>query len=185
MKKVLLSVCMLIAIVSLVACGSNNDSKAEAKAENDAKFDSTNIEDDTKFAVNVADAGMFEVAVSQLALTNASAASVKNFAQMLIDDHSSANTELKSAAAKKNISLPEAISIDKQKKYDDLSTKHGEIFDRAYVDCMIDAHKDAIDAFQKESEKGNDPDLRSWAAGKLATLQHHYEVIKGIKDAKK
>lgn len=185
MKKLLLSACMLIAILSFVACGSNNDSKAEAKSENDAKFDSTDIEDDTKFAVNVADAGMFEVAVSQLALTNASAVNVKNFAQMMIDDHSSALNELKAAAAKKNISLPDTISNDKQKKYDEFTTKIGVDFDKAYVSYMTDAHKDAIDAFQKEADKGNDPDLRSWAAGKSATLQHHYEVIKGIKEAKK
>ena len=164
---------MLMAIFSFVACGNNNDSKAEAKSENDAKFDSTNIEDDTKFAVDVADAGMFEVAVSQLALTNASAASVKNFAQMMIDDHSSANAELKNAAVKKNISLPDTISNAKQKKYDDFTTKIGVDFDKAYVDYMTDAHKDAIDAFQKEADKGNDPDLRSWASGKIPILEHH------------
>ncbi len=117
--------------------------------------------------------------------TNASAANVKDFATMMVNDHSAANNELKEAAAKKNISLPMALSDEKQKKYNGLAVKKGTDFDKAYVDCMVDGHKDAIDAFQKESEKGNDADLRTWASGKLATLQHHYEVIKSIKDGKK
>ncbi len=185
MKKIFFSVFACAAMTCFFACADNKDSKDEAKKENKEKFDSTKIEGDTKFAVTVADAGMFEVDASKLALTNASAANVKDFATMMVNDHSAANNELKEAAAKKNISLPMALSDEKQKKYNGLAVKKGTDFDKAYVDCMVDGHKDAIDAFQKESEKGNDADLRTWASGKLATLQHHYEVIKSIKDGKK
>lgn len=185
MKKLFFSVLACAAMTCFVACANNKDSKDEAKAENKEKFDSTNIEADTKFAVAAADGGMMEVEASKLALTKATAANVKDFAKMMVNDHGAANAELKDAAAKKNISLPVALSDDKQKKYNDLAGKKGADFDKAYVDCMIDGHKDAIDAFQKESEKGNDADLRTWATGKLPTLQHHYEVIKSIKEAKK
>ena len=186
MKKLLLGFGICAAAVCFSACnGSNKDSKDVAKDENKQKFDSTNMESDTKFAVNLADGSLFEVEASKLAQTNASAANVKDFANMMVTDHTGANTELKDLAVKKNISLPMALSEAKQKKYNDLAGKKGTDFDKAYVDCMVDEHKDALDALQKESEKGNDADIRSWAAGKVATIQHHLDVIKAIKEAKK
>jgi len=185
MKKSVACILLCTATACFFSCGDNKDSKAVAKEENAQKFDSTNIEGDTKFAVNLADGSMLEVEASKLAHTNASADNVKEYANMMITDHSAANTELKDMAAKKNISLPMALSEAKQKKYNELVAKKGADFDKAYVNCMVDEHKDALDALQKESQKGNDADLRSWAAGKLSAIQHHYDVIKSIKDAKK
>ncbi len=187
MKKLLAGILLCSATAFFVSCGdgSNKDSKEVAKEENDKKFDSTNIEGDTKFAVALAEGSFFEVESSKLALTKTPAGNIKSFAEMMVKDHSGANAELKDLAAKKNISLPMTMSEAKQKKYDELASKNRTDFDKAYVDCMIDEHKDAIDALQKEAEKGNDAELRSWAAGKLATIQHHLEVIKSIKDAKK
>lgn len=187
MKKLLTGILLCAATACMFSCGnsSEKDSKEVAKEENNQKFDSTNIEGDTKFAVAIADGSMFEVEASKLAATNASAANVKDFAKMMVTDHSGANTELKDVATKKNISLPMALSEAKQKKYNDLAAKKGADFDKAYVDCMVDEHKDAVEALQKEAEKGNDAELRSWAAGKLATIQHHLEVIRSIKDSKK
>ena len=187
MKNIFVCAVAFTAITCFASCGNNTgkDSKEVAKDENAQKFDSTNIQDDTKFAITVADAGMFEVAASQLALQNAQASNVKDFATMMVTDHTAANNELKETAAKKNISLPAQLSDAHQKKYDDLSTKKGADFDKAYVDCMLDGHKDAVAAFQKESDKGNDNDLKTWAGAKLPTLQHHLEVIQSIKDSRK
>lgn len=186
MKKVLAGL-LVCSALTFVACGDNadKDAKEVAKEENNQKFDSTNIEGDTKFAVALADGGMLEIESSKLALTNASAANVKDFAKMMVSDHTGAAAELKDAAAKKNISLPAALSDDKQKKLNDLATKKGTDFDKAYVDLMVNEHEDAVKALKDESEKGNDADLKAWATGKLPVIQKHLDVIKSIKDAKK
>ncbi len=187
MKKLFITA-FTCASILLTACGDNTDNKDAkdvAKEENDRKFDSTNIEDDTKFAVALADGSMFEVEASKLALKNASAANVKEFAETMVKDHSAANSELTELAAKKNISLPMALSDAKQKKFSDLSKLKGAEFDKAFTDCMVDEHKDAVDLLQKEADKGNDADLRNFAATKLPTIQHHHEMIKSIKEAKK
>jgi putative membrane protein len=187
MKKVLAGLLICSAMTCFVACGngSDKDSKDVAKEENNQKFDSTNIEGDTKFAVALADGGMMEIESSKLALTNATAANVKDFAKMMVSDHTGAAAELKDAAARKNISLPSVLSDDKQKKFNDLAAKKGTDFDKAYVDLMVSEHEEAVKALQDESEKGNDPDLKAWAAGKLPVIQKHLDVIKSIKDAKK
>jgi putative membrane protein len=170
---------LLVAVLFLsFSCGNkkNDDSKEVAEDQNEEKFEDTNLENDTEFAVKAADAGMAEVQLGQLAQTNASSAEVKKFAQSMIDDHSKANEELKSAAQQKNITLPAAISDKMKKKYDDLAEKRGNDFDKDYMDLMVSDHKDVIDAFEKEADKGKDPDLKTWASDKLPALRHHLEM---------
>jgi putative membrane protein len=38
---------------------------------------------------------------------------------------------------------------------------------------MVKDHKDAIDDFKHESEKGNDAQISAWAKNKIPTLEHH------------
>jgi putative membrane protein len=60
---------------------------------------------------------------------------------------------------------------------------------KAYADMMVDDHQKDIDTFRKESEKGNDGDLKAWATAKLPILAHHLEMAKlareSIKEEKK
>jgi len=177
---------IVLLAVSLSACGSNeNSSNKEAKEENKVKFDSTDVKRDAEFAVKAASGGMMEVELGNLAMANGSSTAVKQFGQDMVTDHSKANDELKSMSASKNISLPAVPNSDMQKKIDDLKQKHGDDFDKAYIDLMVDDHKEDIDHFQKEADKGNDQDLRSWAAGKISTLQHHLQMAQDIKNNQK
>lgn len=185
MKKVKSSRWVLLLLAGTLAvatsCDPKNkpeDSKEVAEENNEAKFEDTKIEDDTEFAVTAADASQLEIQLGQLALTNSTTPEVKKLAQQMIDDHTKASEELKAVAGTKNISLPVALSDKCQKKYDDLSEKKGLDFDDAYSDLMVKEHKDVVDAFKKESEKGNDADLRAWATEKLPTLEHHLEMAK-------
>lgn len=163
------------------ACGQKDkpeDTKEVAEEQNEAKFEDTEIENDTEWAVAVADLGMLEVEASKLALERATTPAVKDFAQTMVTDHTKANEELKAAASQKNISLPAALSDKSQKKLNDLREKSGKDFEDAYTDCMVKDHKEAVDKFKKQAEKGEDADLKSWAAGKVATLEHHLEMAK-------
>ena len=169
----------------VAACGNKNkaeDSKEVAEDQNEAKFEDTKVEDDTDFAVGAADDGMFEVEAGKLAQTNAHSSEVKHFAQTMVDEHSKANDELKSLAQQKNISLPGSLSDKHQKKYDELAAKKGVEFDKEYTSIMVSAHKDAVDAFKKEADKGHDNDVKMWASGKIATLEHHLEMAKQADD---
>jgi putative membrane protein len=188
MKKIMLNTAILAGTLFLaVSCSDrraeSEDSKEVAKEENDAKFDDTDIEGDTKFAVNAADGGMLEVKLGELAQTKATSQDVKDLGKMLVDEHTKANAELSAIAAQKNISLPATLSEDCQKTYDDLAAKSGDEFDKAFAKHMVKDHNDDIDAFKKQAEKGDDPDLKSWAAGKISTLEHHLEMAKQTEKA--
>jgi len=158
-----------------------DDSKEIAEDQNDDKFDNKE-EKDADFAVQAAEDGMFEVRVAQLAATNASSSEVKNFAKSIIADQSKVNEELRSLATSKNISLPASLSDHCQKKYDKIAAKSGREFDKDFSDLMVKDHKDVVDNFKKEAEKGNDADIKSFASRNLSRLEHHLAMSKDLED---
>ena len=184
MKKVkTLSLLFAACFFALVSCGTKNnqeDGKEIAEEQNEQKFEDSDLDDDTEFAVAAADGGMLEVQLAQLALTKASSPRVKEFAQSMVDEHSKANEELKTLAQEKNITLPSTISEEKQKDYDKLAEKSGAEFDKAYSDFMVKDHKDDIDQFKKAAEKCEDADIKSWAAAKLPVLENHLSMAESL-----
>lgn len=176
----------LAVAVGLSSCGNkNNDSKETAEDQNEEKFEDTNKEKDTDFAVDAADAGMLEVQLGQLAVSNASSPQVKQFGQMMVDDHTKANDELKALASELNYSLPASLSDKSMKVYNKLAEKSGTDFDKAYIDQMVDDHKDVLDKFKKEADNGKEARLKQWASEKIPALQHHLELAESAKETVK
>jgi putative membrane protein len=185
--KILLLLIVSFCLFTFVSCtkNTNDDSKEVAEDQNEEKFDNAALEDGSEFAVTAADAGMMEVQLGTLALTNASSGKVKEFAQTMVDDHSKANEELKALAQKKNITLPAALSDKHQKKYDEMSEKTGADFDKEYCDLMVKDHKDVVDMFKKARDNAKDPDLKTWASEKLPALEHHLTMAEQMKEGVK
>jgi putative membrane protein len=172
----------------LSSCGNGtNDAKKEADSANTANIDSAKKQDtsatanvhmadmkpDAEFAVAAADGGMLEVALGKLAEKKGTSKAIKKLGTQMVTDHSKANMELKALAADKHIVLPENMSDKCQKKVSDLESKNGKDFDKAYADLMVSDHKDDIDDFKKEAEKGNDAQVSAWAKNKVPVLEHH------------
>lgn len=173
----------ILAAAFLISCGENKkpeDSTEVAEDRNDVKFDV--MENDAEFAVKAADGGLYQVKIADLALSKTSNEDVKALANMIKTEHATANTELQALAKQKNISLSVSLSKDMQDKYDDLNKKTGTDFDKAYVTAMVKDHKDNVDLYEKQSTKGSDQDIKSWAAAKLPTLRHHLEMSESTKD---
>ena len=139
---------------------------------------------DMKFAEKAAMSGMAEVKLGQLALEKASSPEVKQFAQKMIDDHGKANDELKSLAQSKQMELPTDLGKH-QKDYDKLAAMSGSDFDRAYVDCMVKDHKEDVSLFEKQANKGEDAELKAFAARTLPTLQMHLQHAQDLQKAMK
>jgi putative membrane protein len=186
-KNIYLAASFLLATSLMFSCGkkteNETDSKEIAEEQNEAKHEDSNIEEDTEFAVDAADASMLEVRLGELAQTNAASAQVKEFGQMMVTDHTKASEELTSLAGQKNISLPGALSEKCQKKYDELAEKKGADFDKAYMKAMVDGHEDVVKSFKKEAEDGKDPEVKAWASGKVAALEHHLASAKTTHEA--
>jgi len=131
---------------------------------------------DQTFAMKAAQGGMAEVQLGQLAVNKASSQKVKDFGQKMVKDHSQANDQLKSIAAKDNISLPSDVSAKDKALMDRLSGLSGSAFDRAYMNAMLKDHQMDVADFQKEADSGTNPDLKNFASTTLPTLKEHLSL---------
>lgn len=168
-----------------VSCGDGRQDSTEAAEDQNEETVDNKKEDDAEFAVKAADAGLLEVQLGTLALTKASSPQVKQYAQMMVDDHTKANNELTALAQQKNITLPTTLGNENQRRYDNFNEKTGADFDKEYMDQMVKDHRDVIDDFEEQAEDGNDADLKSWASSKLTGLRHHLEEAERIQETLK
>ncbi len=191
MKKLIL---MIATAGLLFACnGTPKDSTDAADSVNKVKDTTTTgqtgiavVADDAKFAVDAANGGMTEIELSKLALARATNAKVKEFADMMVADHSKAGEELKGVAKTKNITLPDSVNEDSKKAIADLSVKKaGADFDKAYVDKMVSDHKSTVDMFESASKNLKDADLKAFVDKTLPTIKGHLGHINAIHDGMK
>ena len=182
MKKLL--ILAVFSVMALSACNSKKaeDSKEVAEEQNEAKFDTTKMEDDAERAIDIADGGMLEVKLGELAQTNGVAKRVKDYGMMMTKDHGMANSDFEKIAEKHNISLPTVLSDKSQKTYDKLAGLKGADFDKEYVSTMVDGHEDTLEVLKKESEDGKNADMKAFAMKIIPTVEKHLESIKAMKD---
>jgi len=129
---------------------------------------------DQQFVTKAAEGGMFEVEIGKLAADKAADASVKSFAQMLVDDHSAANDKLRQIASGHNVALPASISDDQKKELDQLSKLSGAQFDKQFVKMVgIKDHHHDIAEFERASKSAQSPDVKDFAVNALPTLKKH------------
>jgi putative membrane protein len=151
---------------------------AGAQAQTAAKLS----HQDSSFLKDAAESGNAEVSGSQAALTQSQNADVKSFAQMMIDDHGKAGTELKGLADQKGVKVSDTPSATKKVEIKMLSERKGASFDQHYAQSIgVKAHQDTVKLFQKEVDKGEDADVKAWAAKTLPTLTHHLELAQALK----
>lgn len=137
---------------------------------------------DKMFFMKAAQSGMLEVKAGEVAQKRASSDEVKSFATMMVNDHSEANTKLKSLAMQHKVMLPATLDAEHAAKLKKLqNTKKGKSFDMAYVDAMVMGHEMTVALFEKASSSATAPDVKAFATETLPTLNQHLTMIKEIK----
>lgn len=185
---------ILFTSVSITSCNnSGKDAKEVADSANNtkaktsdssthaetSKMDSTSsamksgFKDDAHFVSDAMDGGMYEIAAAKVALKNSSDSHVKDFANMMIKDHTKWGDQMKALAKTKNITVPADLSDKKKDKVNDLSKNTGRKFDIAYMDDMKSDHKDDLSEFKDARKNTKDADLQGALDKVIPGIQHH------------
>jgi len=188
MKKLLIPVITCL----FIACSGGDDDKDSvemAKEENNRKDSSAantgEFTEDYNFAVEATSGSRMEVQLGQYATQNAGSAAVKQFGQMMVTDHTKADSMLTDIARVKGLVIPSAPGDAHQKHIDELTKKKGAAFDKAYMDMMVDDHEEDIKKFEDEAKNGKNEDIRAFANQTLPVLRKHLDAAKKIKDGLK
>jgi len=135
---------------------------------------------DKEFLLTAAQGGMTEVQLGKLAQEKGASADVKQFGSHMDMDHSKANAELKTVAAKEGVTIPDTLDAKHQAMVDRMSKLSGSAFDRAYVHAMVKDHEKTAAVFRQASTSAKDPDVKNFAATTLPTIENHLSDIKSI-----
>lgn len=189
MKKIFVPFLVCLAF----ACNNDDkdkDSVEMAKEENQVKDSSKSntpgeLAADNNFVVEAASGGMMEVELGRYAAANAGSAAVKQFGQMMVTDHTKADSALTTIAGVKGIVVPNVPGDDHQKHIDALKKKKGSEFDKDYMSMMVDDHEEDVRKFEDASKNAKDADIRAFATQTLPVLRKHLDAAKKIKDGLK
>ena len=179
--------CAVLAFV-VVAAGasgaqnSNSSTMGNMNASGKMGHGSGQMLADHKFAMEAAMGGMMEVELGRLAAQKGTSDEVRQFGQRMVDDHSKANEELMRIGSSKGMTAPAMLDAKHKAEMQKLSALSGEKFDKEYVKMMVKDHKQDVGEFQKEADRGADPDIKAFAASTLPTLREHLQMIQRIND---
>jgi putative membrane protein len=135
---------------------------------------------DESFYKAAAAAGIGEVDLGNLAAQKSSNPQVKDFAAMMVKDHSAANEKLRALASSKDISLPTGAGAANTVTKGKLEVLTGEAFDKSYIKGQVKAHVDTVRLLHKEIASGQDADAKAFARSVLPTVQAHLKSARAI-----
>jgi putative membrane protein len=129
----------------------------------------------------------FEIASSKIALGQSENPRIKDFARLMIRDHSMTTEHLLagSGMTKADIDAKSAPGPDGKHKANDLvdqshadmldklGREKGKDFDSDYMSDQVSGHKDAVSLFEDYAHHGDNRRQRLWARRTLQTLKMH------------
>jgi len=197
---------LVCAVALTAACNNNRTANREAGTAGTAGASVSNS--DKNFVSDQLSDGMAEIELAKVARDHAASPDVKQFAQMMIDDHTRAGDQLKQIATSNSIPIDTQIDNKQQNFTDKLSKLNGADFDKEYMSAMVDDHQDAVRALRSRVDEnrsatdrltGKNPEnpaavkpeqsdnrltmsINEWAANTLPTVEQHLDRAKEIKD---
>ena len=186
------------ATVLLVACDAGRRDEV-ARDEATAVGTAGVHAGDRDFVDESLSAGTAEVELGRIAQQRAADAEVKQFAEMMVRDHTQAADSLTQISQQHAIQTRSAMQEHHRDLMERLSKVQGADFDREYMDAMVDGHENMVDHLQTRASEdrfgenkgtvrpeGSDnpveASLNQWAANALPTTRRHLEEARRISD---
>jgi putative membrane protein len=178
----------VLLVLGLISVGCTSTNKAAtpdttAQPNSGAAASSPSTSSDQDFVTKAAQGNSAEVELGKIVAAKTKDPNVKQFAQMMVKDHTTALNELQELAQTKNLNFNDDLPDDAKALQTTFSSDTGKQLDKDYMDNMVEDHQKDVQEFTDQSQKAKDPDVKQWASKTLPTLQKHLEKAQQI-DAK-
>jgi putative membrane protein len=166
-------VCLILTFVAafgLAAC--NRENGVEAAPEDRTTSLSQSERD---FMMEAAQADLAEIDMAQVALQNSGTGDVKDFANMIKIDHTSALEDLTELMKDTNVPQPKSIPVELQQDISRMRSLTGGEFDREFVNMIVSEHQKAIEMFRDQQSTAQNQDVKKYVEDTLPRLEMHLE----------
>jgi putative membrane protein len=163
LKKNILSICLLL--ITATSIGANSS----------PHFSDSSILQ----IVRVLNRGEFDL--GELAYKKSKDKQVDKFAKMMMKDHSANLVVLQATSERQGIVYLESdisreMKMRSDAKLEQLASLEGSLFDQAYIEAMVSAHKDALNKFDEELiPAATDRQIRKMLIKMKQGISMHYQ----------
>ncbi|WP_066659760.1 MULTISPECIES: DUF4142 domain-containing protein [unclassified Sphingomonas] len=135
-----------------------------------------------QFADAAAASDMFELESSKLAQQKGQSAGVKEFAAMMIKDHTNSTAKLKTAAGEADpaVTPKPALNPEQAANLDALRAATGAEFDALYTQQQVAAHQKALAMLQSYAANGDVAPLKAFAGETAPVVEAHLKQISAM-----
>jgi putative membrane protein len=163
--------------LALGACATDSEMAAAPDAPAGAMTPTTR----DAFVRMAAASDLYEIRSSQLAQTRTQNGGVREFAGMMIQDHTNTTTQLMAAAQAAGMPpiTPELMPMQ-QDMLNRLEAASGSDFDRVYLRQQVQAHQMALALHRNYASNGDTPALRQVASTAAPIVQMHYDRVRSM-----
>jgi putative membrane protein len=173
---------LIAASLMATAC---NDRVAEAEAGADTASNEAGgaFAADTptaqQFADSAAQSDLYEITAGRLAIEKGESAQTREFAQMMVTDHTRSSENLKAAIARsgQTLDLPAKLDAAHEAQIDVLRSLAGADFDREYLSQQMAAHRKTLDVLKSYGGEGDTAELRQFAQATIPVVQKHHDWL--------
>ncbi len=131
---------------------------------------------DAQFVAMLSRGNESEIALARAILVRTKNDAVKTFAQRMIDDHSSAEVALRSAARPGNFIVPTMVGRMNAQMGRDLLAENEPQLDTDYMQMQLDSHRRVQAALKWEIANGTDGGLKAFANAQAPIVATHVQM---------
>lgn len=139
------------------------------------------------FVAEAAIGNLYEIAASSIALTRSASPELQAFARRMIEDHTTATHQMESALETnetRGVAAPEkGLDARRQSMVKHLKEAPDDAFDETFLDQQVLAHEETVSLMRSYRDEGDNPQLRSVAAGALPVFHRHLDHVKQLRRA--
>jgi putative membrane protein len=176
------------AMLGLAACSNERDANQTAAVDTAAATDmaaaptesATPDSHAAQFLTDAMKGDNSEVKLGKLAASQGSSAGVKDFGNMLVEDHGKAKVKVAALARDMGVPTTEETKPEADAEYAKLQGLSGDAFDKEFVSYMVEDHKKDIAKFKDEANSDDPAPLTRLAADTVPTLEKHLEKAQSL-----
>jgi putative membrane protein len=184
-NQIALALCVAAATTACAGDRAPEGTRADDPSAVGTAGRGVNADADREFVEDMIAGGNAEVELGRLVEDKSKNREVRQFAAMLVEDHTKAGADLKQVATTANIETMPA-DANAADAHNDMMERLGKLsgaeFDREYIKAMVDKHEKTVDSVEEKADGPSNDHVKQWAAKTLPTLKKHLEQAKQIQE---
>jgi putative membrane protein len=132
------------------------------------------------FVDNAARSNMYEIQAADIAREKSKNPDVKAFAKMMVDDHTSLETQMKPAIQSAGQTAPTDLDQRRKGLLDNLKAAAPADFDKTYIDQQVAAHQEALTLMKAYADNGDNAGLKAAATKATPIIQKHLDRAQAL-----